>query len=163
MKMKAGGLGNLLFCRGRKWGEKGMVRRPADQKIVSIKGDNKRVREMITAILSCLIILHPLLLPCYLPSPCSNLQWPRIHKSPGIAQDGHKHPHVCRYDPDVENTGGELWGVCSMLLKGPLSNLVHLALAELLHITTMPHIPICALLPQLLKNGLSLIYLIREQ
>lgn len=26
MKMKAGGLGNLLFCKGNKWGEKGIAK-----------------------------------------------------------------------------------------------------------------------------------------
>lgn len=76
---------------------------------VSTKGNPDGLREMVTALLGCLTILTSALLLCHdLLSPCSNLQWPRIHKTPGTAQDGHKHPHVCQYDPDVENTGGEL-------------------------------------------------------
>lgn len=124
MKMKAGGLGNLLFCRRRKcWEERGQLSRSTDQKVASIKKNQEEIRGMITAILSCFIIFHPQLFSFYLPSPCSNLQWPRIHKSPKIARDGHEHPHVCRCDPDVGNTGGELQGICRMLFKGSRPNL----------------------------------------
>ena len=151
--MKAGGMGNLLFCKRRKcWrGEgyrwAGQLTRDKSPSKGTMTGWGKWPQQVSAVSLSFTHCSSP----CYPPSPCSNLQWPRIHKSPETAQDGHKHPHACRYDPGVENTGEELWGVGQSVTHGSAFS-PNLVLAEL---TLMPHSPEAPSRPHLLNNGAS--------